>query len=345
MGVTNEFGLITGVYVAEPDDLFLHKKTWTCLPSMPRPRSGAAAAILDGHLYVVGGFDRIVFRPMNSVDRFDPRTQTWSAVAPLLRASGSHAAVVCSGRLYVCGGDVGTRLHSARCEMYDAPRNAWTGVAEMGKGRADHAAVVYRDTILCFGGFIEGSGARNRSVERFDPLTQKWTRRRDMPSEWYSGAAVVLATGCIALLGGSILDTRLQVQGYVTSDWMCAYDPERDLYLTPHGWKLPGQRENFSAHCVMWRNPAIRDLLVRATPRLPSVLHDLLFQYVGERFIVLAGGESDEDDDGLSSCVACSLDECVGHMLRMDGSAAHLHPPHWQTLGSLPVAGRSHAYC
>jgi hypothetical protein len=32
--------------------------SWSVLPSLPTPRSGAGAAALDGALYVVGGYDR-----------------------------------------------------------------------------------------------------------------------------------------------------------------------------------------------------------------------------------------------------------------------------------------------
>lgn len=44
-------------------------------------RSSAGVAVLDGMLYVAGGNDGTSC--LNSVERFNPKTNTWEGVAPM----------------------------------------------------------------------------------------------------------------------------------------------------------------------------------------------------------------------------------------------------------------------
>lgn len=54
-------------------------------------RSSAGVAVLDGMLYVAGGNDGTSC--LNSVERFNPKTNTWEGVAPM-----NIRRFVCSAR-------------------------------------------------------------------------------------------------------------------------------------------------------------------------------------------------------------------------------------------------------
>lgn len=55
--------------------------TWTAIANMLSRRSSAGVAVLDGMLYVAGGNDGTSC--LNSVERFNPKTNTWEGVAAM----------------------------------------------------------------------------------------------------------------------------------------------------------------------------------------------------------------------------------------------------------------------
>ena len=53
---------------------------------MNHRRAGASAAVYNGRIYVVGGFDDVA--PLADCEVFDPIEQTWTVIAPLDTARG-----------------------------------------------------------------------------------------------------------------------------------------------------------------------------------------------------------------------------------------------------------------
>uniref|UniRef100_A0A672G8Z1 Kelch-like family member 17 n=1 Tax=Salarias fasciatus TaxID=181472 RepID=A0A672G8Z1_SALFA len=96
--------------------------TWTAIANMLSRRSSAGVAVLDGMLYVAGGNDGTSC--LNSVERFNPKTNTWEGVSPMnIRRSGptSVALSVGSGVPFPVAGV------KTRCKK----KNRWNLVIEM----------------------------------------------------------------------------------------------------------------------------------------------------------------------------------------------------------------------
>ncbi|KAM8899393.1 kelch-like protein 33 [Spinachia spinachia] len=51
--------------------------SWTAFPSLPVPHVGAGGAVLEGKLYVLGGYSQVDYRDTAMVHRYDPGPQTW----------------------------------------------------------------------------------------------------------------------------------------------------------------------------------------------------------------------------------------------------------------------------
>ncbi|OWK17645.1 hypothetical protein Celaphus_00009242, partial [Cervus elaphus hippelaphus] len=87
-----------------------HLHTWIKVASLHRGRWRHKMAVVQGQLFVVGGFDGL--RRLRSVERYDPFSNTWASAAPLPEAVSSAAVAPCAGRLYescgvtVCDGKV-----------------------------------------------------------------------------------------------------------------------------------------------------------------------------------------------------------------------------------------------
>ena len=75
-------GVINGkFYLAGPDSR-LHvydpmSNTWTTRASMPESRDGMAAAVLNGKLYLVGGFNASSEFPLRTLEVYNPQTNRW----------------------------------------------------------------------------------------------------------------------------------------------------------------------------------------------------------------------------------------------------------------------------
>ena len=142
-------------------------------------RFGAAAAVLDGHLVVTGGFDGT--RYLTSVEAYDPRARQWYALPPMRGARGEHAAAVVAGRLIVTGGV----NHQGLCrdvEAYDPVRHAWVPLPPLAVGRSQCVACALDDKMWVIGGEND-SNLPLGLVEEFDPAAQEWRRMPSMLSK------------------------------------------------------------------------------------------------------------------------------------------------------------------
>ena len=65
----------------QPSDWLEQSNAWTAIANMLSRRSSAGVAVLEGMLYVAGGNDGTSC--LNSVERFNPKTNAWEGVAPM----------------------------------------------------------------------------------------------------------------------------------------------------------------------------------------------------------------------------------------------------------------------
>jgi hypothetical protein len=102
--------------------------TWITRRSSPHFHKSGAAGVINGKLYVVGGFVTA------ALDVYDPATNTWTTLAPIPTAGRAMGAAL-GGKLFVIVGE-GSELHSY---VYNPGANTWTTRASPTWG---HDAVV-----------------------------------------------------------------------------------------------------------------------------------------------------------------------------------------------------------
>jgi N-acetylneuraminic acid mutarotase len=76
--------------------------TWASRVSMPTARWGAVGSVMDGKLYVAGGWTGVT--PVPTLEVYDPVANTWAARADMPTARGGAGAGVVNGVPYVLGG-------------------------------------------------------------------------------------------------------------------------------------------------------------------------------------------------------------------------------------------------
>lgn len=179
---------------------------WEALPDMTMPRDGAAAGVLDGHLFVCGGRTGETLE-LSSGERFDPASERWQGWGhvPLMseqrvcltsavlggalyvlggRRAGqvprsSAAAVALKGRLFVAGG-WGSLLSVQSVESFSPEQGTWEAMALMQLHRARLAAVALGGSMYVFGGYgpetFPGVGRTGILLEgeKYDPEVNSW---------------------------------------------------------------------------------------------------------------------------------------------------------------------------
>jgi N-acetylneuraminic acid mutarotase len=142
--------------------------------SMPTPRLSAAAAVLGGKIYVVGGISR-QGRAVATVEAYDPATDTWAPRTRMATARAMLAAVTCGGTIYALGGRSAQVL--ATVEAYDAGNDSWRALPDLPSRRWGLMAACVAGKVFAIGGIAGTGGARRAlaSVEVFDPATSRWT--------------------------------------------------------------------------------------------------------------------------------------------------------------------------
>nr|XP_054331631.1 kelch-like protein 12 isoform X2 [Pongo pygmaeus] len=103
---------------------------------------GAGVALLNDHIYVVGGFDGTAH--LSSVEAYNIRTDSWTTVTSMTTPRCYVGATVLRGRLYAIAGYDGNSLLSS-IECYDPIIDSWEVVTSMGTQRCDAGVCVLRE--------------------------------------------------------------------------------------------------------------------------------------------------------------------------------------------------------
>jgi N-acetylneuraminic acid mutarotase len=169
---------------------------WTTKAAMPTPRFGAAAGVVNGIVYVAGGYGA-GGALLSTVEAYNPATNTWTTRRAMPTSRTYAAAGVLNDILYVAGGEGTNGFETmGTLEAYDPTSDTWTTRAAMPTARSTGAAGVI-DGIL----YVAGGGGL-ATLEAYDPTTNKWTTKTAMPTarSFAPGGAV---NGILYVVGGS----------------------------------------------------------------------------------------------------------------------------------------------
>jgi len=200
--------------------------TWAQKAEMPTPRWVQTSAVVNGKIYVIGGYTGDPAGiPLSTVEEYDPVTNTWTRRAdmPTARCDFVGSSAVVDGKIYVIGGDIwdGNWITTSTVEAYNPETDTWTRKADMPTARWGLATCAFNGKVYAIGGYPTIGFTGLKTVEVYDPVTETWTRKEDMPI----GLALLSAhevNGKIYAIGGRPdLKSRNYVQEYdpVTDTW------------------------------------------------------------------------------------------------------------------------------
>lgn len=176
----------------------LRTAVWEALAlPMPCSRLNAAAATMNGSVYICGGVTQNQVLSLDLAERFEPVTGTWETIPKMSRKRRAAAAAVIAGRLYVCGGSV-----DGLFECFDFAKGEWGTLppAPQSMGGFVAAGAVNGRLYICGGMW---GGVFLAAAARFDCDAGTWEALPSMPGGGREGAGAAGAGGRLYVCGGS----------------------------------------------------------------------------------------------------------------------------------------------
>ena len=178
---------------AQGNSLRLSTLQWPQKADMPTARSCFSTSVVDAKIFAIGGrvlLERDEFgdTELSTVEMYDPETDTWERKANMPTARSGVSVSVVDGKIYAIGGETIKKI---------AYHKSWTNETK-----------------------------ELPTVEMYDPVTDTWTQKADMPTPRKTKTCVV--DGKIYAIGGSGFDLTSN------NHWQLAtvevYDPTTDAW-------------------------------------------------------------------------------------------------------------------
>lgn len=273
----------------------------------PSKRTEVAAAVLNGKIYVVGGFNEPSLSNItrlavsNAVEVYHPQSDAWTTAAPLPARLHHTGTAVIAGRLYVAGGfttgflSLWNPVNSMY--RYDPATDSWEDLAPMPTARGALGVATIGGKLYAVGGI--GEKGNSDAVEVYDPAANAWSRKAALPTPRDHLAVAAAANRLYAIAGrmnGSYADNLSVVE---------VYDPHADVWQAAAslptarsgiavgvigdtiyvvGGEAPegtfSENEAYSVSADQWST----------APPLPTARHGLGAAVIDGRLYVVAGG-------------------------------------------------------
>lgn len=181
---------------------------WTRCADMPTARARHTLSVANGRIYAIGGYTSPVqCQGISAVEEYDPQTDTWRRRSDMPTPRFAASAAVVRGRIFIFGGmaHITDPLPLPTVEEYDPATDRWARKVDTPTMREGAEACVVGEDVYLIGGWELDSHRFTKvifgTVERYDPATDTWTTRADMPTpRAYFGSSVV--GGHIYTFGG-----------------------------------------------------------------------------------------------------------------------------------------------
>jgi hypothetical protein len=230
----------------------LNRGAWARGPDLPSGRQDAAAAVLGGRIYLIGGYGphdqqmdtTLVWEPEiaqeepgETVQRAGVRLGAWTYAAPIPEPVDHAAAAALGGYVYVAGGRI-ENLVSNKFWRYDVSSDSWTEMTSMPIPRYGATMQAVGDKLYLVGGAVS-HGNDATSMEIFDTSTGQWSiKTYALPAQVEGLESTVLGQDIIILGGRDDEERNLsECEAYdtVSQRWQgCSYlhQPRSDFGLS-----------------------------------------------------------------------------------------------------------------
>ena len=181
---------------------FAQGGTWTPKKDMPTQRWTPSASVVNGKIYVIGGYS--TDRVLSATEEYDPVTDTWKSKWNMITPRNTLATSVVNENIYAIGGQwVFPQKPVSTEEEYNSTNGRWTAnKKDMRYARMALSASMVNGKIYAIGGWRDYIPIA--TVEVYDPATDEWDT--DIPdiqtARW--GLCACQVDGKICAMAGTI---------------------------------------------------------------------------------------------------------------------------------------------
>jgi N-acetylneuraminic acid mutarotase len=208
-------------------------ESWESAAPLEVARSEYAATVLDGKIYVAGGFGA-----ESRFNRYDPAADAWEALPDLPEPRHHLSLIALDGAVYIAGGlDQAANSATETFWRYDPGAGAWESLAPLPQGpRGSLGGGALDGAIYIVGGSAGTlSGPATGDLARYDPSQDRWELLAPMPTP-REHLGVAAGAGLLVAIGGR--DGSLEDHSMLSATEI--YDPATDQWRT--GAELPVPR-------------------------------------------------------------------------------------------------------
>jgi RNA polymerase sigma factor (sigma-70 family) len=207
------------------------RNIWTKKANMLTPRSALSTSTVNGRIYAIGGVIEEPWVAEPTVEEYDPVKDTWTKKADMPTKRFALSTSVVNGRIYAIGGVMDPQIGpiTTAVEEYDPTTDTWTEKTNMPTVRYYVTTSVVNGKIYAIGGvdWVNQEWIPFKSVEEYDPATDKWTRKGDMP-EARGVLSSSMVNGKIYVIGGAVklasALSKVEIYDPATDNWKTASD-------------------------------------------------------------------------------------------------------------------------
>lgn len=197
---------------------------WSEKSSMPTARFSFATAVYQERIFTFGGNKQNA--PFSSVEVYDAKTDQWFSKNEMPIPRSSASAVTLNNFIYVFGGNVFGGEESSFVERYDPVNDHWTRLKDMPHARSSHVSIAVNNKIYIIGGKSKGNEYSQGfvlDVDEYDPSTDQWTKKSNIPTPRFQFSAVALNNKIYLVSGRDVSGISKSVD---------VYDPSLDSWST-----------------------------------------------------------------------------------------------------------------
>lgn len=158
---------------------------WKSLADAPQNKFESMGAVVNGKLYVMGGYRNASVEATAQVASFDPATDTWTTLRDMPEPLSHSGTATDKHYIYLAGGYVGDWQGTStpvtrHVWRYDTSKDAWTSMLSLPANRSASALVRVGRKLHFFGGLDQ------RKRDRAD----HWTLDLRHPTRWIAAPSM-----------------------------------------------------------------------------------------------------------------------------------------------------------
>ncbi|MBT3666306.1 MAG: hypothetical protein HN548_02415 [Opitutae bacterium] len=175
------------------------------------------AEVLDGKIFFVGGFNGSA---KNIAERYDPKSNSWETIGSLSVERWGVASAVLNENFFAIGGKNSSSISTSSVEIYLTTSNGWVNGPSLPTPVRHSTAITVNEKIYLVGGIDDALGQNINQVLCFDPSTNQWSAKANMPTARHA-KKLVWFENRIWAIGGYNSTSSNKVESYdpTTNSW------------------------------------------------------------------------------------------------------------------------------